>query len=107
MLRGLGVEVLGNTLVDRLTPAAAAADAAAGCLVHLRPAGGGGEGAAEASTSGRELQADLVLWTAGSAPVTKAHKVRPPLASPTHPLILLGLRAADCPPPLCHHGSQA
>ncbi len=75
-LDGLGVELMARTKVNRLGPAAGSS------------AGGGGDGSSGSGGDGRcvvylegeggaaEMEADLVVWTAGSAPVSKFAKVR-------------------------------
>jgi len=68
-LSGLGVALMTGTKVDRLTAAGGGGGGGGGdegrCVVHL-----------EGPAGGEEMEADLVVWTAGSAPVSKFGKVR-------------------------------
>lgn len=69
-LSGLGVTLMTGTKVDRLTAAGGGGGGGGGdegrCVVHL-----------EGPAGGEEMEADLVVWTAGSAPVSKFGKSLP------------------------------
>ncbi len=95
VLSDLGVEVMTNTLVDRLSPRPSVSSSNEGsregssstghaspsgrgpCLVHVRDGGRAAGVDAESSVeeSGYTIAADLVLWTAGSSAVTKLGQV--------------------------------